>query len=277
MEHLSDIKNLLNLLLNSSKFHLLIVKGPPGWGKTQTITKALIDLGINYNTIGTFATPLAFYNQLAGGSEHVHLLDDTAEVFTNPQLLSILCSASWPTGSEGRRLVKRTSTSEKSVSDQIDFRGKLIVITNKIPKSAMTEAILSRSLQFSFEIDSKSIPQRLLKAAESVEHYPDTRLAIEVAEFLYLNVNELDSSKVNLRTLELGYDLATPARVDDWKEIYKKLLPWVGYRSEVNVIESVKAVSDRVESQVAEYCRLTGKSRRSYFYEKKKILTTAEC
>ncbi|MCX6119660.1 MAG: hypothetical protein NT027_19155 [Proteobacteria bacterium] len=271
MNHLENLKQMLQVLKNSQKINLLIVKGPPGWGKTHTVTSALNASETSYEVAGTFTTPLALFNQLAASPTKIHLLDDTAELFSNQQLLSILCSASWPTGADGKRIIKRSSTSLLSNQPDFEFLGKIIMITNKIPKSETVNALLSRSLQFSIDIDPCNVPAMLQAAAES-GRFSDEQASREVVKYLAENLSRLDVKRINLRTLEIGYEIAVN-QSQDWKGVFSQVLPWTNDSSQIEKELSPfveNAAGKSVADQIREYCKRTGKCRRSYFYQKKK-------
>ena len=275
MEHTSDIRRLVEVLLSSSKFHLLVVQGAPGWSKTQTVTSVLRESGIAYKTVGVYATPVGLFNEFASNPEGLLLLDDTAGIFNNAQILSMLCAASWPTGEEGgKRIIQRTSTSERALMDAVNFTGKMIVITNMLPKSPMVGAILNRALYYRAEISAESIGGRLLKAATSVTHFSNPEVSRAVAEFIRDTLPNLDYSKISLRTLEQGYELATIDPVG-WRSLLKKILPWKDnlIKDDEQILEDLSSGGGSVEQQVAVFCQRTGKSRRTFFYLRKKAST----
>ena len=64
MKHLADVGDYFEVLLASQHFHVLLVEGPPGWGKTSLIRDILGRLQLPYQLVGSFVTPLALFNEL---------------------------------------------------------------------------------------------------------------------------------------------------------------------------------------------------------------------
>jgi len=209
LKYLADIKRFIHLLVESERFHLFTVMGAPGWAKTHGTRTTLAELGVNYQLLGSYATPLALFNKLAEDPKQTLVIDDCAGVFHNPQAMSILNAASWPSAeAEGRRRVIWTSTTEKAVTDSFDFQGKIIVLTNFIPETPQAKAFISRALHYRIEIDHESIGSHLREADKSKAHYPETKRALEVASFLSSHAHYHEPGKISLRTLDLGYELA---------------------------------------------------------------------
>lgn len=272
MEHMDDIKRLIEVLLASSRFHLLIVTGAPGWAKTGTVSQALRDSNVSFSSIGSYATPVALFNHLAENPDGVLLLDDTAGVFSNTQTLAMLCAASWSSGeSADKRRVRRSSTSDRAAAEFVDFSGKLIVITNNLPKSPLTDALMSRALLYQVEIAPEEISERILVAAASLHHFPDQDTVHEVVDFLTDCRANIDLAKINLRTLEQGYELACVAP-QRWRDLFTKVLPKKAETRNTysELIAGLMEGGKTVEEQASHFCQTTGKSRRTFFYLRKK-------
>ena len=156
MQYLVDIKRFISFLLNNPTQHALIISGPSGWAKTSAVRSILGDLGAPYQLLGAYSTPLALYNKLALGDgscpkagivRGLYVLDDTHGVLTNPQALSILNAASWPSADQlGQRTVSWTSMTEKAEVPSFVFEGKLLILTNYMSSLPQARAFLSRAL-----------------------------------------------------------------------------------------------------------------------------------
>ena len=85
MDHLENLQQMLQVLSSSQKINMLIVKGPPGSGKTHPVTSTLNASEVSYEVAETFTAPLSLFNQMAARPTKVHLLDDTVELFSNQQ------------------------------------------------------------------------------------------------------------------------------------------------------------------------------------------------
>ena len=80
LRYLNDIKEFIQLLLVSERFHLLTVMGAPGWAKTHSTRATLQELGVEYSLLGSYATPLALYNKLAEDHRQTIVIDDCADI-----------------------------------------------------------------------------------------------------------------------------------------------------------------------------------------------------
>ena len=217
MRHTEKISYYISVLAKSEKFHLLVVVGAAGWAKTATTKRTLESLGIDYDLLGAYSTPLALFNKLCEVPDQTLVIDDTSGLFTNMQSLGILNAACWPgAGRSSKRTVKWTSTSEKAFSDSVDFEGKIIVLANAMPQSPSARALINRALHYQIKIEPEDIPRLILEAVEEARHFPDKDLARAVARFIGSEAPNYDASRISLRTLELGYEFASHGQ--DWKE-----------------------------------------------------------
>jgi hypothetical protein len=156
----------------------------------------------------------------------------------------------------------------------VDFRGKIILLTNVLPQTKEVQAFLSRCLSYPIVFRDSEIKSMIVEAASSKEHFESVELARQVAE-LIANQEGVDFSQVNLRTLRMGYELAK-TQPESWKEVLPHLLPRAAgairresYREDDQINPNLPA-----RLQAEEFCKRTGKSRRTfYLYKKKQGLT----
>lgn len=263
LQYLSEIKRFVEILIASKKFHLLTIMGAPGWAKTHTTRKVLEELNAKYSCLGSYSTPLGLYNHLASAPNNVCVIDDTAGLFHNAQAMSLLNAASWP-GAEGdsRRCLRWTSTSDLASTSSFEFNGKIVVLTNFMPETPQVRAFVNRSLHYKIQLDADIISQLLIDAADDKDFFDDTVLAKEVAVFLSTNAQYHDINRISLRTLEMGYELAK-LNPDDWQNLLIKTLPSVPAE---DVVKELDLSPLRIERQYEEFHRITGKSRRTFFY-----------
>lgn len=279
MNYLSNIQKFVELLVRSQKFHLLCISGAPGWAKTSTTRQTLTALVAPFEMLGSYTTPLGLYNHLFNFPNSITVMDDTFGLFSNPIAISILNAATWPGMSTSeKRIVSYTSTSELVAAPSFEFTGKIIVITNSFPSNPQTKAFLSRSLHIDLHITANSIGEHLLAAANS-GYFSEQDTAIKVATYLgersKLFRNSIDCP-ISLRTLEIGIEIARTNPLE-WIELLGNMLPVRQSDTSSNHLSNSKNAlvglinsSIPVQQQVEEYIRITGKSRRSFFYEKKK-------
>lgn len=282
MDYLNDIKKFIGILLRSQKFHLLCISGAPGWAKTHTTRQFLSELGTNYRMLGAYSTPLALYNHLSRFPNDVSVIDDTAGLFYNGQALSILNAATWPgVAKSGKRVVTWTSTSEKVSVPSFEFHGKIIVLTNFLPETPQAKAFINRSLQYNIRLSGEQIADQLLVAAKS-GYFASTYCAVQVAKFLGAKAREYKQPgakcPISLRTLEMGIEIAENDP-DSWQELLESAIPGIApaltkggaTSSTADILASLGQSGQTVAHQFEEFHRATGKSRRAFFYQRKKL------
>lgn len=281
MKHVTDITEYLKILLQSERFHVLVVKGTAGWAKTTTIRVVLGELGIKYTLLGAYSTPLALFNTLHEvntSDSDVLVLDDVAGVFGNSQALSLLNAASWPSAEyNATRWVQWTSTTEKSVVEGFDFRKKLVVLTNYMPQLPQAKAFINRSMHYEIELNQSLVDELLHQAAQSQKYFSDTLRATEVADFLTQQARLLEPGRISLRNLEMGYEFAT-INPTGWRELLSKVLPKaaVAPSTPEQIVLQLNESFLKTEEQAARFSQLTGKSRRTFFDLKKKLGMTTQ-
>lgn len=274
MKHLTTIRALIETLMKSGSFHALVLQSPPGWGKSTAIDSALQALKIKGIFAGSYATPLHIYNTLGKHPKKLIVFDDCAGLFSDTKSMSVLKAATWPSGGgtkskkKDSRCVSWGSTSDKVERPFVDFSGKLILLTNTLPAGKETDAFLSRCLSYRLSFDKAEIRRLLLISAQSEEFFPDSKISLSVARYLTNSKLDLDLYKINLRTLKMGYELAT-LHPDSWRDLIRHLLPLkkpVESRTADIFQEGVPA-----KMQEARFMETTGKSRRSYYNYKRKL------
>jgi hypothetical protein len=282
MDYLNDIKKIIRILMRSQKFQLLCISGAPGWAKTHTTRQFLGELGTTYRMLGAYSTPLALYNHLSNFPHDVSVIDDTAGLFYNAQALSILNAATWPGVSKGgKRVVTWTSTSDKVAVPSFEFHGKIIVLTNFLPDTPQAKAFINRSLQYNIRLSGEQIADQLLLAAKS-GYFASTYCAVQVAKFLGAKAREYKQPgarcPISLRTLEMGIEIAENDP-ESWQELLESAIPGIApapvkgttTQSSADILESLGQSGLKVTQQFVEFQRTTGKSRRAFFYQRRKL------
>ena len=84
--------------------------------------------------------------------------------------------------------------------------------------------------------------------------------------FLCERARTSEIQAINLRTSQMGYDLAR-TNPDTWEALLEKLVPQSNART---VLEDLAQSDLSVEEQSREFNRLTGLSRRTFFKYRKK-------
>ena len=262
MNHIQDIECLINTLVQSPRFHALVIESPAGWGKSSTLERTLNHLGLPYHAIGAYVTPLSLYNALINHPNDILLLDDCAGLFGDATGMAVLKAASWESaGTHGERQVNWNSTSQRVTQPSVKFSGKLILLANSIPKGRDTRAFLSRTLYLQIQFNGDEVASMLQEASRQIHYFEDQTIAHSVAEFLADRARNSKSLSVNLRTLQMGYELAR-TNPETWQILLGKLVP---HTSPTVILESLAQSDMPVEEQYREFTRQTGLSRRTFF------------
>lgn len=289
MKHIDKISGFIRTLINSDTFHALVIESPPGLGKSSAIDSAMNGLKMNVAAVGSYATPLHIYNTICKNPHSVIVIDDCASMFNDQKALAVLKAATWgssgygegPTHQKPRRITWGSS-SDKVESLSVDFSGKIIILTNVLPKNAETLAFLSRCLVYRIHPDEEGIRAMLKEAALSKGNFPKQEIAIEVLNFIFSEQKEIDFLRVNFRTLRMGYDLAL-TNPEMWKELFRHVLPTktTERRTLVSPHRSVPAIpiairrilsSDLpVKEQEKQFSAMSGMSRRTFFSYKRRL------
>lgn len=270
MRHVEDIKSLITILQTSSKFHMLIISGAPGWGKTHTVCETLSAKGTPYTLAGSYTTPLGLYNILKENSDSTIVLDDTIGLLENDISLSILKAATWSSDKTSRN-ISWNSTSKLVENHSIEFAGKLILITNHLPGNSHCHAIASRSLVYEIETDEDFVVSAFQNAIPSEEESHGIESKKIAAEFLCSLKPTHDISRFNLRTLELATTYASSG-MPNWQELLVRSLP---RPCDDDVISKLSHSGLPITEQIRSFQQLTGKSRRTFFYKRKKLVLKA--
>lgn len=263
MKHQSNIRSLLNTLVSSENFHCLIVQSPPGWAKSTTINDALEQLKINAIPIGTYSTPLHFYNSMAQHPNKFIVLDDCSGLFDDLAAMAVLKAATWPNTKTGERFIQWASNSAQVMRPEgFAFTGKLILLTNIFPNGRDTDAFKSRSLFYQIHFTRQNIAKLLKEAAKSKIHYQSRTRAEMVAKHLIKSMEKRDFTKYNLRTLKMAYEFAAND-AKGWRELLGEVLPSI---TPEELVKSLATTGETVANQAREFQRMTGKTSR-YFYK----------
>ena len=268
MKHIDDIRALIHTLQESTKFHALIIQSPPGWAKSTTVEQALVEMAIPFQMLGAYSTPLQLYNAVFVHSTSTIVIDDCAGLFGQSAAMAILKAATWPSaGGNGARIIGWRSGSDRVLGPEVDFKGKLILLTNSIPSSPDTEALLSRALYLSMDFNPEEIEEMLLAAANRKEYYEDTELAVKVASQLIKNFAGRDNTKLNLRSLQVGCELAK-LNPENWRGLLERLMP---QSTAVNLVKTLNQSPLSVETQANRFNKMTGLSRRTFFTYRREL------
>ena len=262
------VKELVKIVVNGNATGL-IVYGEAGLGKTYTILQTLAEcgkkLGEDYIYISTHITPLELVNLLYKYQDRIIVLDDVEKLLLDEKTIGILKSALW--SSVGKRIITYYSTSEKlEAPEEFEFRGKVILLLNKIPKrnKEIVESLLSRVLTYKLDFSYEERLKIMYEMAKIL------KIPLEVVDFLKSKFTPA-LKNFNFRTLiQLNIIKQYYNENENWKNVAEKLL-------EQNIDKRMKVVWElmnsnlSVKEQVERFREMTGMSRRTYFRIKARI------
>jgi len=255
-KYFEPIFNKIEILLNSENKRGLIIFGSRGIGKSFNTIAYLTKKSVDFEYVRGHITPLAFYLRMLNNSGKVFVLDDIVKLLKNEDIVSLLL------GALDREGIVEWSSSQKIVEipDKFKFNGKIIIIANKIAREddPFIQALIDRCIVFEFVMPREKKVKLLYEMAKA------KGLPFELVDFLVDNLVD-----PTLRDLELIEDVhkTFPNR---WREEFLEIKEMIDEELKL-VYELEKDNSLRVKEKIARFVNETGKSRRTYFYYKRKL------
>jgi hypothetical protein len=253
-------------MIESSDYHLVIIQGPSGVGKTTAVQGALNAAGISYAHLSAYSTPLNFYNFLAANSRATILADDCSGIFNDQTSMALLKAATW-SRAEGRRIVQWGSTSGRAVVPEFEFFGNFLIVCNSFPNSIDGEAIKSRGFAWQMEVSANEAKRLLIEATNNRVRFPNHKTALEVAQFLCERLTDETVGVINFRMLGKGYDLAK-THPRDWQKLLIPLLP-VQKADPLELVLELDRGGMKVKEQVVLFEKKTNLKVRSFYKYRK--------
>ncbi len=136
----------------SGELERVMIVGPPGQGKTETIKSALGQKGYLYLRGRT--TAISLYEELYDHRDLPVLLDDTAEMLLDTNVQEMLRDLTETTAT--RRVSWRTQSKyldEKGIQKSFVTRSPVCVLANKLGTGGVWPALNSRCLRWRVEFD----------------------------------------------------------------------------------------------------------------------------
>lgn len=270
MDHVQEIGSLVSVLLKSTTINALIIQSEPGWGKSTSVEACLKNSTQPFVTVGSYTTPLALFRILQENPDRVIVLDDCAGSFADNRSLSILKAACWTAaGSEGRRIIRWESTSERLTNSAVEFTGKILFLVNSLPENIEANALISRSLCYRIRISESEKHALLVQAAQNTSLYPNPDISSKVLKLLDRELSDYPEA-INFRSLRIAYELAESAP-EHWESLFLLTLP---NKDPLRVITNLATHGLPVEQQARRFSELTGLSRRSFFLYRQRANVT---
>lgn len=266
-EYQQNIDAFVGLIQRNVMTHSYVLQGIPGLGKSTAIEMSLKARNLPYQLVGSYSTALGLYLALFDASDKIVVLDDASGIFTNNISMSILKAATWSSaGTDGKRIVKWVSTSNKVPVTDFDFTGKILLLCNNIPKGNEMQAFLDRSYVMPLKL-SENAHADLLRDAANSGRFQDIATANMVADYLINNREKYELSQLNYRTLEKCYELAL-AEPERWQKLFDLIAPKDVAK---NMVITLSQSGMKPTAQALEFMRTTGQSLRTFYYLREKL------
>ena len=245
---MKEVEWAVEVVLRSDIIHGAIIVGPAGVGKSRTVREVLNRSGRDFVVLNTRVTALGLFRVLEENPEGVIIIDDVPELLNDPRAVSLLKAA---LDTEPERTITYNSMRENR---SVVVKSKVIIILNEedLVKGESLYALKNRCLYVPVYPSFQELKSKITKALRErgakkrdIDHiismlpYPSIRLALKYYEIHHLN---------------------------------KKLLPVVVKNEDPELSLIKELVSKMSVSQACrEYMKMTGRSRRTFFYKLRKI------
>lgn len=256
--------------------HALFVFGSQGGlGKTRTILRTLDEEGIEPILINSHITPLALFSTLFRHREdEVIFFDDVDSMFSSMAHLGLLRSALW--GSP-RIVTYGSSQLPDNLPNSFEFTSQCVFAANVIPqKNDAFKAVLSRCDIFQLEATNDEVIEMMRNIAAKGYNGITPDEAATVIDFF---ADHADDRQLSLRLLGPSLKKLTYARQEgvDWRPLVESQLQTLGKKNDAskrvdNKSKDLKVMTqvyarhrDSLKDQMADWCRITGKSRASFY------------
>lgn len=260
-----DMVDLIDSLIKATEMFSLVIVGQPGTGKSFVTQECLMERGMaetrDFIVISGFITPLEFYKLAYDFKDKLIVVDDTESVLANEDNLNMLLHMTWSNGAR-RRVTYASSTTKLDGRElYFDFNGKVIILTNHLPRRLKSAAFDSRTYTYSHIIPRET----RLEMMETIARR--TCVPLEIVDFIRNSTTE-DTPNVDFRLLTKLKELYTTNN-ERWKELGLKIMRTTDEES-LLVIE-LAASKRTVGEQFNEYKKRTGHGRTCFFNKRKAL------
>ena len=256
--------------------HALFVFGAQGGlGKSRTILRTLDEEGIQPVLINSHVTPLALFGILFQHREDsVIFFDDTDSLYSSMPHLGLLRSALW---GFPRIVTYNSSQLPGDLPPRFEFTSRCIFCANVIPKkNDAFKAVLSRCDQFELAATNEEV----IDLMRSVSARGFDGLAPEdCATVIDFIAQHAEDRQLSLRLLGTSLRKLKYARSEglDWRPLVKSQLQTLGRKMDATkrldnrnrdllvLRQALEMFPASVQEQQEHFCKVTGKSRASFY------------
>lgn len=233
--------------------NLMIIDGPPGVGKSETIKRALQGKNVQHHYQEGYITKTSFMKTLYDHRDDPIVIDDTDNLFADKAVFGILREA-FDTRDERTVSYASTSPLMADLPQHFSITSPLMIITNGLKSSTVMDAFKNRAVYIDFRPTHDEICKKLYsitRSKNSIKH--DTLVFDRFKKYSAL------AKQPNLRSYILSVKLKDAGI--DWKKHMRDSMqidPLIG--AMIEATESSTSFKKRGER----FRELTGKSERTY-------------
>jgi len=179
--------------------HGFFLYGAGGSGKTFTVRNELDNLGTRYTLHNADMSAAGLFETLAESPEHVHVLEDLEQLYSDKKAVGFLRAATWGDSQGNNRFVTNTKHNSK---DRFEFKGGIIILSNE-PLSAKPslKALATRMNPAEFNPSDGEKRALMMSIAERGKFGLSPDDCIEVTEYLTHNAKK-SGKPLDMRLLD---------------------------------------------------------------------------
>lgn len=261
-----QLREMLNTFINQNEIHTLFLVGDAGIGKTFNTLRFLAEKNIPFEYVTGFISPLELYHLLYRNRDKLIIFDDTQSLINNKASLGLLLSALW-SATNHRVLEWQTTSKELEAPKFFEFKGKIIFCLNSIPNNIDIRTLLSRCFVCELNFDYYTILKIMYEIAKLPDKDLTTEERIKIVDFIKENSSPA-TQDFNLR-LQKKIEVIYKYNKENWQKLAKLMLK---EDKDLALVKQLLEKNVKVKDAVKEFVELTGKSRRTFFYYKNKIV-----
>lgn len=259
--------------------------GSGGLGKSHTVLKELEKLGADYKLFNSRLSGRGLFQALADSPNTTHILEDMERVVSDRDSQGVLRSALWSQRGEDGKLKRVVTWGTAKGIESIIFTGGIIMLSNR-PLADMPElhAIRTRISHLHLQTTDQEIAALMRRIAREGFQHGEQSMAVaecqEVCEYLiaesqtklaHLDLRLLTNSFLDYLLWKTGYSdshwqILVATRLDGRNGGEESISPRDRQHVEdMQTLEALLAQYPTVLAAQAEWCRIRGKSRASFF------------
>ena len=261
----------LTAALVSTDTHGCVIYGDGGLGKTFDVVETLKILGIEYHYMSGAATPMSVYSTLYNHRDALIVLDDL-EGALQEKVANFLKAALWTAKDDKRTITYETPSPFLTIPRSFEFKGKVLIILNEVKKEddPHLQALLTRCnyARVNYTYEEKLAKMEMIAKLPYKNLTEDERLEV----YKFIRDNSTPAIKgLSFRTLMRGFELYEYSKLAQntmWKEL---IFATVNEDDTVKTIYELSQGDLPVEEQARRFYCTTGKSRSTFFRERRKL------